>query len=1040
VIPPANLEKLSESRFDSLSGAEIKLLRAAPKGETAYCGPSKDDSDASNDAADLDTWAADRTIRAELIRWLCIDRDAEAWIDPRGIRVHAALIIGPLSLSYIAVRFPLTLRHCRLSDDFDLKFIEIPSLDLGGSRIRALRADQATIKGSLFLKEGFSASGEVQLRGALIGGNLSCDGSSFENPFKEGDTGSGTALNAEAAKVGGAVLLRNKFRASGVVRLFAAQIGGNLECDGGTFENPIAANAPRSGRALNIEAAKVGGAVFLRSGFSAYGEVRLSNAEIGGNLDCSDGEFVNTAQAKVDGSGIALNAESVRVSRNVLFRDKFSAKGEVRLVGAIIGGRLSCAGGRFENPAQEGVAASGIALNAEAAKVGGAVLLRNEFSAEGEVRLFAAQIGGNLECDKGNFANLATASVQGSGRALNVDRATVSGDMLLRNQFSAKGEVRLYGATIGGNLQCDDGRLSNLPKSDAKGSGIALEAGAAKISGAVLFRNTFTAEGEVRLFGIEIGGNLECDRGRFLNPAKASVPRSGVTLNASGAKIGGAVLLRNSFTAEGEVRLYHAEIGANLECDGGVFENPAKRDVPTSGVALSASAAKVAGDVLLRNHFSAQGAVLLYGVQLIGNLVCNDSKFVNPPQEGVDRSGIALAAEVAKVGGAVLLRNQFYAEGEVRLFAAHIGRNLECSQGNFVNPAKANLPGSGRALSMAAAKVSGDVLLGDQFIAEGEVRLVGVHIEGNVDCFKSKFMNPAQNKIPASGIALNATRAAVGGSVFLNRGFRAEGSVTLVNARIGESLSSERGSFESLDLTDASARSIVDDQDSWPENGKLSLDGFSYERFSGAALGVTRRLEWLRRQASFRRQPYRQLADVLSEAGDELGSRHVRSEMQQRAWEERSWITRPFSHLLRWTIGYGYFPLRAIWCLLLVVLVGSLVYRLGYGTGSVVPTQEKAYYFFEASCYPPAYYERFHSVAYSFESSFPLVKLGIQEKWGAAPDVRVTKCLPRAWTFRPLLAISSPGFLRGFRLGQICVGWILTTLFVGGVTGIVRRD
>jgi len=47
--PVDALEVLARARFGVLSQAELKLLRAAPKGEVAWCGPSAKDDDLAND-------------------------------------------------------------------------------------------------------------------------------------------------------------------------------------------------------------------------------------------------------------------------------------------------------------------------------------------------------------------------------------------------------------------------------------------------------------------------------------------------------------------------------------------------------------------------------------------------------------------------------------------------------------------------------------------------------------------------------------------------------------------------------------------------------------------------------------------------------------------------------------------------------------------------------------------------------------------------------------------------------------------------------
>jgi len=72
------------------------------------------------------------------------------------------------------------------------------------------------------------------------------------------------------------------------------------------------------------------GRVFLRDGFKARGEVRLLGATIGGNLDCNRGHFINP-------DGRALGADGLNVDGYVFFCNGFKADGEVRLLGAIIG-------------------------------------------------------------------------------------------------------------------------------------------------------------------------------------------------------------------------------------------------------------------------------------------------------------------------------------------------------------------------------------------------------------------------------------------------------------------------------------------------------------------------------------------------------------------------------------------------------------------------------------------------------------------------------------------------------------------------------
>jgi hypothetical protein len=88
------------------------------------------------------------------------------------------------------------------------------------------------------------------------------------------------------------------------VRLFGANIGGALACDGGTFRNP-------GGTALTVDSLSVDQAMYCRDGFTAEGEVRLFGAHIGGALDCNGGTFRNPA-------GKALAMQRAEIESGVL--------------------------------------------------------------------------------------------------------------------------------------------------------------------------------------------------------------------------------------------------------------------------------------------------------------------------------------------------------------------------------------------------------------------------------------------------------------------------------------------------------------------------------------------------------------------------------------------------------------------------------------------------------------------------------------------------------------------------------------------------
>jgi len=429
-------------------------------------------------------------------------------------------------------------------------------------------------------------------------------------------------------------------------------------------------------KGIDAEGVTIDGNLLLSDGFKAKGEVCLSGANIGGQLDCTNAQFHNP-------EGDALSAENAEVKGDVFLRDGFKAEGKVRLLGANIGGQLNCTNAQFHNP-------EGDALNAESAEVKSDVFLRDGFKAEGEVCLSGANIGGQLDCTNAQFHNP-------EGDALSAENAEVKGHVFLRDGFKAEGKVRLLGANIGGQLDCTNAQFHN-PEGDA------LSAENAEVKSDVFLRDGCKAEGKVRLLGANIGGQLDCTNAQFHNP-------EGDALSAENAEVKGHVFLSDGFKAEGKVRLLGANIGGQLNCTNAQFHNP-------EGDALNAESAEVKSDVFLRDGFKAEGEVCLSGANIGGQLDCTNAQFHNP-------EGDALSAENAEVKGHVFLRDGFKAEGKVRLLGANIGGQLDCTNAQFHNP-------EGDALSAENAEVKSDVFLRDGFKAEGRISLVGASVNGSL--------------------------------------------------------------------------------------------------------------------------------------------------------------------------------------------------------------------------------------------------------------------------------------------------------------------
>ncbi|MFN3314958.1 MAG: hypothetical protein ACK46Q_16070, partial [Hyphomonas sp.] len=125
---------------------------------------------------------------------------------------------------------------------------------------------------------------------------------------------------------------------------------------------------------LEADGAEISGIISMCN-ISSNGEIRLLGAIVGGDLPCSD--------AVLRGSSFSLVADNLAVKGSI-FLDGISAMGEVRFVSAQIGGNLFCD--------SASLMARGTSLNCAGAKVGGGWFWRMGASAVGALDLTTAEI------------------------------------------------------------------------------------------------------------------------------------------------------------------------------------------------------------------------------------------------------------------------------------------------------------------------------------------------------------------------------------------------------------------------------------------------------------------------------------------------------------------------------------------------------------------------------------------------------------------------------------------------------------------------
>jgi len=801
----------------------------------------------------------------------------------------------------------------------------------------------------------------------------------------------------------------SEFRSDGPVRFYKTTIGGDLDCRGGsTFTGTDKAAA------LLVSGASIKGNVEL-SRCKMQGEFRLRNAHLGGYLSAFAGIFINTGKVAIDGTSVSIGGD--------LSFSRANIEGGLALTGASIAGAMVCSdvktlagltamrdakiGGDLDfSSSVIGIPKDNASsLDATHATIKGTVYM-NDLTSHGRIDMGEAQIEGRLVCDGCEFNAQSGDAVDFSGikvgGILSFNRAYLS-DKEFGRCVTANGGIHLAGAKIGRDLFCIGATI------DGRGS-YALNCRGAKIQGDVAlscaFREgdslPFSAKGYVGFFAAEIGGNLDCSGGQFENAGLDA-------LDCTIASIGGSVLLGQlltadkfgpSFSAEGKVSLNYTRIGLLLQCLGGSFRNP-------GAVAVDASSIEVGGSVLL-------------------------SKWGIPEtwSKSPDVSREQLSTRLRS-------RTHFFSEGELKFEGARIGTNMDCRGGHFRNVSQhQDLTGNaGNALNLIDARIESTLCRGalsrdrgqsdpGPALFDGSIDLQSAHVSGFIDC---DFVDNRE-RFPSTVVAENGNQ------------------------------------YHSV----------------------MTIDGFTYDRLAGdSPTDAASRIAWLELQPEkhlskefFRPQPFDHLTRTLRAMGHGNAARRISIHKQDLLtrqtvpWVRHSavfllillagvaalasvtasafsfalaalillvlyrtsgliWLGRASFGLLA---GYGYSPARIV--LLALLLGGSLIPVFQQAAQQGVFLPKDAAVVRDTNCGPDwvacAIYP-FVPVVFSFDTMLPL-KLGHAEKWTLQRkefDLSIT---------RSLQVHMSGSVLQALIWIEILFGWVTSGIILAQVSGLLKKD
>ena len=363
-----------------------------------------------------------------------------------------------------------------------------------------------------------------------------------------------------------------------------------------------------------------------------------------------------------------------------------------------------------------------------------------------------------------------------------------------------------------------------------------------------------------------------------------------------------------------------------------------------------------------------------------------------------------VTADLAKISGDVAMIYGSYHTAS--FFRARIGGDLDCTGSHFPGPGHTGV-------SAVEAVILGDATFHDGFTTDGMVDFRLAKLSGSLSFNNVRFTGAESG--------LNAERATIDGTLYW--------------------VDVDHTSSTQLDLENARAGALWDDRASWPAQGNLAVEGFMYGAISGGPAEAGSRLHWLSLEApGYHPQPFRQLATVLRESGEDAGSTDVliAKEISKRQYAGLSRTERAWNLLLEMTIGYGYRPLRALWWIIGFVALGTLLFGAGYYARIVAPTEESAYHSFLTSGSVPLHYPTFNAFVYSLENFLPVVELHQGSYWRPNPRHGLGGgTQPAGQNHSETI---SGSLLRWYLWLHILAGWVLTPLLFAGLSGLIRVD
>jgi hypothetical protein len=435
------------------------------------------------------------------------------------------------------------------------------------------------------------------------------------------------------------------------------------------------------------------------------------------------------------------------------------------------------------------------------------------------------------------------------------------------------------------------------------------------------------------------------------------------------------------------IDLQNAVLAHELWFEGCLFEKGADLSWLQASQPVAFNTSKVDG---LLNLYAAQIASDLHmthsqmdGVGLSGARIGRALDLSNSHVTGsLDMPGIDVGADLQ------MLEGEYH---KVNLLGAHVGHSLNLEKSRAADKLQMDSLQVGVYLHFRASTLDDVNLLGAS--VKNQLSFEGATVSGDLNMFDVQVGTDVwmQNATFLKKVSLRYTQ--IGGQLDWS-GAKFHQDVNLSGARVGGAFQLRSAQWtENVSLTARFAKLAVIPRLSaqWPDT--LDIDGLTYE---GLELVGDDYRPWFDKIKHYSRQPYEQLASVLQAQGDIEKATAVRFAERDRdrdrpgqPWHIFTWLT-----LLRWLIGYGYYPYYSIWWIVGFVILGALVLRVsGEGPRNGMPI----------------------GLSYSFDMLLPIVRLRDQH-----------------------YAIDLMGWARYYYYAHKLMGWVLASFLVAGLSGLTK--